>query len=216
LSEGTSAASAAGVARLGIFGGSFDPIHEAHLAVARAARDQARLDRVLVMVARASPLKGGTTAPADDRLAMARLAVAGERALEASDLELKREGPSYTIDTVREVRRLFPGAEIWLVIGSDSVVELPKWREGARLVGETHVLIAPRPEAKRERLAELAAAFGAEAVARLERGWLAMPEMPISSTEIRERLASGGDVRGLVPDAVARYARERGLYRAAP
>jgi nicotinate-nucleotide adenylyltransferase len=202
--------------RVGIFGGSFDPIHEAHLAVARAARDHARLDRVLVMVARIPPHKRTTFAPAEDRLAMARLAIAGERGLEVSDLELRREGPSYTIDTVEEVRRLIPGAEIALVIGSDSVMDLPKWREGARLVRETTVLVAPRPGSARARLAKLVPALGAEAVAGIEHGWLAIPEMPISSTDLRARFARGDDVAGLVPDAVARYAREHRLYRAAP
>lgn len=202
--------------RVGIYGGSFDPIHEAHLAVARAARDQAKLDRLLVMVARRPPHKAGNVAPAADRLAMVRLAIAGERAMEASDLELRREGPSYTIDTVEEVRRLHPGAQIALVIGSDSVVDLPKWRDGARLIRETDVLVAPRPGARRERLAELVPELGAEAVSKLDRGWLAFPETPISSTEVRARLARGDDASGLVPAAVLRYARERGLYRRAP
>src|SRR5262245_27543642 len=112
--------------RIGFFGGSFDPIHRGHLAVARAARDARGLDRVLLMVAARSPLKGESGAPAADRLAMARIACEGEERLEACDIELRRGGASYTVDTMRELRAEHPGAKLFLVLGSDSLLLFPR------------------------------------------------------------------------------------------
>jgi nicotinate-nucleotide adenylyltransferase len=199
--------------RLGVFGGSFDPIHEGHLAMARGARDAARLDRMMLVVAKVPPHKGATVASADDRLAMARLAVEGENGLEASDLELRREGPSYTIDTVRELQRHDPRAAIALLIGSDSLADLPKWKEARALLEEATPLIAPRRDADRGELQALRPSLGDVAVDRLERGWLDLPLRDVSSTEVRQRLAIGADASGLLPPAVLRYIRDHGLYR---
>ena len=200
--------------RIGLFGGSFDPIHEGHLAIARGARDAGRCERVLVMVARVPPHKATTAATAEDRLAMARLAVAGERGLEVSDLELRREGPSYTIDTVRELKRADARAEIALVVGSDSLPELPKWRDARALLAETVPLVAPRRGVGREVLERLRPALGDDAVERLSRGWLDLPLRDVSATDVRRRVAAGEPIEGLVPRPVAEYVRDHGLYRA--
>jgi len=203
--------------RLGLFGGSFDPIHFGHLAVARAARDELRLDRLLLMVAQVSPLKRRTSASGPDRLEMVRLALAEPGAdsarLEASELELRRPGPSFTIDTVSELRRAEPGAELVLVLGSDSLRELPRWRQARELLTSTTPIVAPREGVGREALGPLRDALGSELADRVAAGWLSMPEVPVSSTEVRRRLGVGESLAGLVPPAVISYISSHRLYR---
>lgn len=187
--------------RIGILGGSFDPVHLGHVALAEAARTGLRLDRVLLVVAASQPLKpGGPAAPAEDRYAMARLAARGRPGLEASDLELRRPGPSYTVDTLREVRAgLAPGDVLFLLLGADALADLPRWRESAEIRRLAAVAGWRRPEAPPP--------DGADVV--LE------DEGPgISSTEIRRRAAAGLPLDGLVPGDVAAYIASRGLYRA--
>ena len=185
--------------RLGILGGSFDPVHLGHIALAEAARDRLLLDRVLLVVAAAQPLKSpGPAAPAEDRYAMVRLAVRGRPGLEASDLELRRPPPSYTADTLREVRRgLPPSAEVFLLLGADALADFPRWREAEAIRGLATVVGCTRPGFP---------IHGGAAVA-LE---AATPE--VSSTDVRRRAAAGESLDGLVPDDVAAYVAARGLY----
>ena len=187
--------------RLGILGGSFDPVHLGHLALAEAARDRLGLDRVLLVVAAAQPLKpAGPAAAAEDRYAMVRLAVRGRRGLEASDLEIRRPPPSFTIDTLREVRRQFPdAAEVVLLLGADALEEFPRWREIGAVRTLARVVACPRPGAP--------APAGADEVLAAE-----TPE--VSSTEVRRRAAAGEPLAGLVPEDVEAYIRERRLYGA--
>jgi nicotinate-nucleotide adenylyltransferase len=204
---------AASLQRIGLFGGSFDPIHEGHLAVARGARDRLGLDRLILMVAAQSPLKKGSAAGAEDRLAMARLAVAGELGLEVSDLEVRRAGPSYTIDTLRGVAAANPRARLFLVLGSDSLATFPRWREAAALLAESTPVIAPRRGVGREALEPIRGLLGNEAAAALAAGWLDLPCVDVSATDVRARLADGRSVEGLVPKPVIAYIRERALYQ---
>ena len=187
--------------RLGILGGSFDPVHLGHLALAEAARDRLGLDRVLLVVAAAQPLKPqGPAAPAEDRYAMVRLAVRGRRGLEASDLELRRPAPSYTVDTLREIRRRFPDAsEVVLLLGADALEEFPRWRESGAVRALARMVACPRPGAP--------APTGAFEV-------LAADTPEASSTEVRRRAAAGEPLAGLVPGDVEAYIRERRLYGA--
>jgi nicotinate-nucleotide adenylyltransferase len=185
--------------RLGVLGGSFDPIHGGHLALAEAARDRLRLDRVLLVVAASQPLKpGGPVAPAEDRYAMVRLAVRGRPRLEASDLELGRPGPSWTVDTLREIRRRVPDAEaVFLLLGADALADFPRWREVEEIRRLARVVACPRPGSAAPRgVDELLDAATPDA----------------SSTEVRRRLAEGKSAEDLVPDDVLAYIRERGLY----
>jgi nicotinate-nucleotide adenylyltransferase len=186
--------------RIGVLGGSFDPVHLGHLALAEAARDRLRLDRVLLVVAAGQPLKaGGAAAPAEDRYAMVRLAVRGRPGLEASDLEFLRPAPSYTVDTLRELRRGLPaGAEVFLVLGADALADLPRWREAGEVRRLASVVGCGRPGSPPP--------AGADSLLEV-----ATPD--ISSTEVRRRAAAGEGLEGLVPDDVAAYIRERGLYR---
>jgi nicotinate-nucleotide adenylyltransferase len=198
--------------RIGIFGGSFDPVHEGHLAVARAAKEAFALDRVLWIVANRSPFKDGTTASGVDRLEMVRRAIAGLAGMEASDLELRRPGPSYTIDTVRAVRAENLDAELYLILGSDTLESFVKWREVKGLMELAAPIVVPRRGTGREVLTRCRETLG-DAAAKLESGWVDRPYVDVSSTEIRSRLTAGEALTGLVPKAVEAYVRERGLYR---
>ncbi len=182
--------------RLGILGGSFDPIHNAHLIVAQLAREALGLDRVLLVVSGSQPLKQGHGARAADRLRMVELAVAAIPGLEADGREVRRGGPSYMVDTLRELAAAHPGAELVLLLGADAAADLPHWRE---------------PEAI-ERLATVAVfRRGAGAT---QGAAFAVPDLDLSSTAIRDRLQAGLGVHGWVPDAVAGYISGLALYQA--
>jgi len=191
--------------RIGILGGSFDPVHAGHVGLAVAARERLRLDRVLLVPAASQPLKPrGAVAPAEDRYAMVLLAVRGRPGIEASDLELRRAGPSYTVDTLREVRRgLEPGDALLLLLGADALRDFPRWREAAAIPALAEVVAFPRPGVRPPRL---------PAGIRAER----VETQDVSSTEVRRRVAAGKGVEDLVGPEVAAYIAVRGLYRRGP
>ncbi|MGQ0614655.1 MAG: nicotinate (nicotinamide) nucleotide adenylyltransferase [Planctomycetaceae bacterium] len=195
--------------RLGIFGGSFDPIHRGHLALLEAARKARTLERVFVVPAGRPPHKrDGSCAPFEDRLAMVRLALAGRTGVEPLDWEGLREGPSYTIDTVEELARREGGAGLELLVGADMLADLPRWHRAAELASLVTVVAFARPGTPLERsLAAFRAAFpGREPVL------VPAPLLDISATEIRRRLGAGEAVRELLPPGVEAYARSKGLY----
>ena len=193
--------------RLGVLGGTFDPPHRGHLAVAEAAVERLGCDRVLLVVAndpwKKSPQRPVT--PAADRLALVQALVrdadpARRGALEASDMEIRRGGPSYTVTTLRELRAAHPDAELMLIVGRDLVDQLPSWHESAQI----------------ERLATIAVVDRPGFVSEARRGWhtVQMPLVDVSSTELRAALQSGDDTaRFLTPGVVAEI-RARNLYRA--
>lgn len=192
--------------RIGVYGGTFDPVHGVHLDVARAALQQAGLDEVLFVVSAAPPHKRhGVHARAEDRLAMveAALTEAGDPRLKASRIELDRPGPSYTADTLRDLHALNPGAELFLIIGADALRDLPGWREPDLILARAKLLAVPRP------------GFDPAAANTLDGHFqlLNFPAQDVSSTEIRARAASGSTLSGLVPAAVARIIEQRELYR---
>ncbi len=192
--------------RIGVFGGTFDPIHHVHLDIARAAREEAGLDRVLFVVAAEPPHKrGATCAPAEDRYRMVERALEGEPGLEASRIEMDREGPSYTVDTLEQLRERCPDAELFLILGVDSLADLPKWRDPDRIRARACILAVPRPGAP-EIPAELEGSY------RL----LHFVPSPVSSTEVRQRIADGTPLDDLIPAPVKSYILEKGLYDACP
>jgi nicotinate-nucleotide adenylyltransferase len=201
--------------REGILGGSFDPIHNAHLHVAREARRRLALDRVLFVPARVPPHKPVAAATsAERRLAMVKLAIAGEPGFEVSDVELRREGPSYTIDTVRsELDRLGADAEIFFLVGTDQALELDTWRRIDDLARLCTLVPVARPGFHLADLDRLARKLPAELAARIKSAALDTAPMDVSSTDIRRRVREGQSIADLVPPAVARYIREHGLYR---
>ncbi len=204
-----SLAQGAGAFNLGVFGGTFDPIHQGHLACAEMARDACGLDRVLFVVAPRPWMKQQQRlADAGMRLEMCRLAVAGNPAFEASSLELERPGVTYTSDTLRILRGALPGSvRLFFVIGADSLETLPGWRDADALASLATFVCVTRPgRPDDERLLERARARGF----RVE--WVDAPLLDISSSEVRRRVSEGKSVRYLVPDAVLDRIEEDGLY----
>ncbi len=201
--------------RLGLLGGSFNPIHTAHLRMAAAAREALRLDRVIFIPARMPPHKrSGDLAPESDRLEMARLAVAAEPACEVSDIEMRRPGPSYTIDTIEALRRASaPGDELFFLIGADTLLELPMWRQIGRLAALCKFTPMARPGVPPPDGGALADAVGREEAQAILARAVPLPPLDISSSDIRRRVAEGRPIGGLTPPAVEDYIRRRGLYR---
>lgn len=195
-----------------VFGGTFDPPHRGHVAIAQAAADLVGASSILVVPAAINPQRSGSPpAPAADRLAMTRLAFRHEPRAEVLDLEIARGGPSFTIDTLRELARLRPGIRFRLLIGGDQAVNFTTWREWREVERLAEPAIVARPPLDAAALtAELRRVHGAEAnrwTARI----LPVPTTPERSTAIREALAAGSATDDLDP-GVARYAVERGLW----
>jgi nicotinate-nucleotide adenylyltransferase len=202
-------------AKIGVLGGTFDPIHVGHVAVARAARRELGLDEVLVVPAARPPHKVGVTmAPAADRLAMVQLALAGEEGLAASRLEIDRAGPSWTIDTLTGLQQAggSNGREsmITLILSADAFAGLSTWHEPERVLRAARIAVAPRPGHAPPSLDVLSPELRAIAADTV---FLTGPSMDVSATEIRRRVASGLPIDGLVAPAVARYIEEHHLYR---
>lgn len=197
--------------RVGIFGGTFDPVHLGHLIVAQEVCFRARLDRLLFVPAGQPPHKPGrVVAPAVHRLAMLEAALAGNPTFAIARLEVERTGPSYSVDTVRALRaELGAAAELLFVLGSDQLAELPTWHKPGELLALCRVVAVPRPGATCD-LAALAAALPG---LRERLTWVPIPQIGISASEIRRRVAAGEPIRYLVPEAVAGYIAAHGLYR---
>ena len=190
--------------RIGIFGGSFDPVHNAHLALARLAVSELRLDELLWVPAGQPWQKTRPLTPAVHREAMLRLAIEAEPRFVLSRLELERGGPSYSVDTVRTLQAARPGARWFLVIGQDQYAAFHTWHDWQALLGRVTLAIANRPDA------ELAAD---PQVLRVAHEAVALPLMDISSTDIRARLHNGQRIADLVPAPVARYIARHHLYQ---
>ena len=197
--------------RLGVLGGSFNPIHHAHLFTAQEAAAALRLDQVLLVPAAQSPFKRQAEVSSADRLAMTRLAAARNPLLRVSSVDVDRPPPSYTVDTLALIQNAHPGALLHLILGIDALQDFLEWREPARLLDLARLLVVSRPGHKLHVPAEVERALGK----RAKRITLhEMPLLEVSSTEIRRRLKRGRPVRYLLPDAVERYIRDRGLYGA--
>ncbi len=201
--------------RVGLFGGTFDPIHIGHLISARAVAECLRLDQLILIPSAKPPHKHAeAVAEAGDRLEMVRLAIADEQAFELSDCEIRRAGPSYTIETVRHFRdRLAPEVELYWIIGADSLAELSIWHRIAELAELCQIVTACRCGFESPDLSPLTGLLDPQQIKRLEAGLLATPLIDISATQIRRRVSERLSIRWLVPPAVARYIEQRGLYR---
>jgi nicotinate-nucleotide adenylyltransferase len=200
--------------RIGILGGSFDPIHAGHLSVAQQVADRLKLDEVVLVPAGDPPHKHRKKlAPAADRLAMVKLAVRGLARLAVSDLELRRTGPSYSLDTVRALKaELGAEHEYFFIVGADTVGELPDWHRARELVAETAFAVAVRPGFEPD-FARAEKELGPAAAAKLRAALVEIQPCDISSTVVRQRIAAGENVTGLVRRDVAEYIAKRGLYR---
>ena len=194
--------------RIGLVGGTFDPIHLGHIAVAQAALDCGRLDRVLLVPSARPPHRRPAEASAEDRYQMARLAAAGLTRLEVSDLELRRAGPSYTVDTLAELLARHPAAELFLVLGWGAAREIRSWHQPERVLELARLIVVNRPGLPSPSADDLRAA-GLDP-ARVILCPASTPD--IKATQVRRVLAEHGRLDGLVRPEVARYLAERGLY----
>ena len=198
--------------RLGILGGTFDPIHMGHLITAEIVRVSAALDEIIFIPAARPPHKENKgEAPAEDRLLMVQCAVEGNPAFSVSDIELRREGPSYTVDTIAALSEQLGDAELFFITGADAMNDLYRWHDPVRLLHSCTFIVAARQgvELDESRLAEQ---FSPEQRSRIR--IVPTPHLEISSTVIRARVRAGRSIRYLVPRAVELYIEERGLYRA--
>jgi nicotinate-nucleotide adenylyltransferase len=213
--------------RAGLLGGTFDPVHVGHLDVAEAARRVLELDEVRLIPARVPPHRtAGARAPAEDRLAMVRLAVAGCPHLVASDLELRASGPSYTATTLRALgREGWRPAQLFFITGADAFAEIATWRDYPALLDLAHFAVVSRPglpaaalparlPALASRMVEAAAGGGARAAGEGPTAIFLIhaATRDVSSTEIRDRVEAGASLADLVPPRVADYIRRHGLY----
>jgi nicotinate-nucleotide adenylyltransferase len=203
------------VARIGILGGTFNPPHVGHLALARHAREELGLERVVLMPAHGAPHKPAAEDPGPDRrLEMCRLAVNGVEGLTSCALEIERAGPSYTVDTLRAINASHPDARLTFIVGADMASTLPAWREPGELLELAELAVAEREGAGRGDVLEaLAVLNGGSDGAPAGVSFLEMATVPVSSSLVRERAAGGEPIEELVGGAVAEYIAEHGLYR---
>src|SRR5581483_5624034 len=188
--------------RIGLFGGSFDPVHLGHLLVAQAALEEVGLERLFFIPAAQSPFKPGTVpTPAAERLRLLRLALAGQNRCEIDEQELQRGGISYTIETLRDYARRFPGVQLFYLIGADHVPSLTKWRAADELAGLAEFLVIPRPGQPQT---EFPSPFRGRALKGFPRG--------VSASEIRARVKAGLPIDHLVVPAVAEAIHKYRLY----
>ncbi|HRI15912.1 MAG TPA: nicotinate (nicotinamide) nucleotide adenylyltransferase [Verrucomicrobiota bacterium] len=189
--------------RVGLYGGSFDPVHLGHLLVAEAAIEELALDRLIFIPAAQSPFKPGSQpAPPALRTRLLRLALAGEPRFEVNDLELKRGGVSYSIDTVQAFVKRYPAATLFWLIGADHVVTLPTWRDAEDLARLIEFVVIPRPGAE-------APPLPPPFRLRHLRGW----PLSVSASEIRQRILEGRPITHLVPAEVAEAISAEAMYR---
>ena len=195
---------------VGVFGGTFDPIHHGHLALAEEAREALGLASVMFVPAATPPHKPGRRiAPAEDRLAMVEAAIAGNPGFGCARLEIDRPGPSYTVDTLEGLHDSHDAEHLWLILSSEALAGLPSWREPERVLELARLAVLPRG-------GELAIDerwVGEHFPGREDRfRFLPGPLLPISGSVVRQRVAAGRSIRYLVPDAVARYIAQHRLY----
>lgn len=196
--------------RVGVLGGSFDPIHIGHLILAEEARDQLGLEVVYFVPAGEPPHKRDRRlAPAEDRIAMIELAIEGNAQFRVSRVDVDRPGPHYTVDMVQIIQgQLPPGCVLYFLMGFDSLTELPTWHEPAKLIAACHLVALTRHDIEVD-WAKLEAALPG---IRQRVTLLDMPELEIASHQLQDRICQGRSIRYLVPDEVGEYIREKGLY----
>jgi len=191
--------------RIGLMGGTFDPIHHGHLVAAEEVRYAFSLDKVVFVPAgRPWQKSEGSVTPAELRHEMTRIATADEAAFEVSRVEIDRSGPTYTVDTLREFRACAPAAELFFITGSDAILQILTWKDADDALGLATFVAVTRPTH------DLSAVKNLPGNIKL----LEIPALAISSTDIRRRVAEGRPIRYLLPDPVASFIDEHGLYRA--
>lgn len=203
--------------RILLFGGSFNPLHLGHLIIGRHVAEQLGVEQLTLVPSASPPHKiGQRLAPATDRLAMCRLLADDDSQFAVCDWEISQPGPNYTLNTIRHFRETHgAGAELYWIVGMDSLNELGTWHRARELVDACRIVTAARPGFECPDAAVLGRSFSPEQVTRLQQHVIMGPRIDIASTEIRARVRAGRSIRHLVPDVVARYIGEQGLYREA-
>ena len=199
--------------RIGVFGGSFDPVHLGHLILAEQCREQANLDHVLFIPAPRPPHKNRQLTPFAQRVEMLDLALSGHRAFRIDELEKDRPGPSYTVDTLAELQARDPDAELCLIIGGDAVADLPTWYQPRAIVERATLVVAARQGWEMPSVQEFRDRLALAKEAELRHQIVSIPLIAISSTEIRQRVAANRTIRYLVPRAVEVYIENKQLYK---
>jgi nicotinate-nucleotide adenylyltransferase len=200
--------------RVGIFGGTFDPIHHGHLILAEQCREQGRLEQVWFVPAPRPPHKNdGTLTRFDQRVEMIQLAIAGQAAFRVDEIEKERTGPSFTVDTVTELRRRHPADDFYLLVGSDTLAEIHTWYEPVRLLRMVGLLAMTRPGHPTRTAEQIRALLRLPESASVRVDMVETPLIDISSHDLRNRAAAGRSLRYLLPRAVEIYVAEKQLYR---
>ena len=211
--------------RIGILGGTFNPVHNGHLKIAEAAQKKLGLEKVIFVPCARPPHKTGERLPPPaDRYEMTRIAVKGSAGFSISDSEIRRKGKSYTIDTVRAFRKADPGSEYCFIIGADTLLEIPTWREYRKLLKECRFVVVNRPGfqnvPKGSFRAKCPKGIHSDKMSRRDplgqSAKLTMIKIPgteVSSSEIRKRVKAGRSIKTLVPSCVEKYITEKGLYK---
>ena len=198
--------------KIGVLGGTFDPVHRAHIAAAEAARGTLGLDRVLLVPAGQPMSKPNRpVTQAEHRINMLRLAIKGKPGLEISDIEIKRPGPSYTIDTITELKQTWGDeTEIYFILGCDSLLQIPQWKDPSRLAAICRLVAVPRPGCPAPDMKSLE-----KKVPGITRSviFLDHPNLDLSATDIRERIANGKSTDDYIPEPVAEYIQKHELYQ---
>jgi nicotinate-nucleotide adenylyltransferase len=201
------------VMRVGVFGGTFDPVHYGHLILAEQCRQQGRLDEVLFVPAAQPPHKPRPSARFEQRVEMLALALAGNPAFRIEEVEKERDGPSYTVHTLAELHRRRPSDEYLLLIGGDAIRDLHIWHEPRRILELAGLLVVGRPNSPPPDRDELRARLGLPAGAVVRMDVVHAPLIDISSHELRRRAAEGISIRYLLPRAVECYIHNKRLYQ---
>lgn len=200
--------------RIGIFGGTFDPVHLGHLILAEQARDQGRLDEVWFVPAPRPPQKEGVAVTRfDARVEMLAIAIAGHAAFCVDELEKERAGPSFTVDTLAELRRRHPEHTFFLLVGGDALVDMPLWRNPQGIVAQAGLLVMARPGNAPVSVEEMRRRLALPDDLPLSLEVMQTPQIDIASRDLRRRVAEGRSIRYLVPRGVEAYILEKGLYR---
>jgi len=202
--------------RLGIFGGSFDPVHNGHLLLAECCREQCRLDEVWFLPAAAPPHKlGHVLAPAKARIEMLELAISGHESFRVSPLEIERGGVSYTVETLRTISSQQPQAALFLLMGADSLRDLPTWREPAEILRLAVPAVVRRAGSAEPDFGPLAGLVDSARLEGIKSSQVEMPQVELSSTDLRQRASEGRSLRYRTPRSVEKYIETQGLYRGA-
>ncbi|NUQ35977.1 MAG: nicotinate (nicotinamide) nucleotide adenylyltransferase [Planctomycetaceae bacterium] len=198
--------------RIGLLGGTFNPPHFGHLALAESARERHKLHEIRFVITAAPPLKDAPDVAVEHRVAMVKVAISDNPEFAMEECELKRKGTSYSIDTVKELKGSHLGAEFFWVIGADQLEKLHQWKSAQELVQLVRFVVALRPPRSKAVFGGLAGHFSEAVIAQLRNDAIDMPQMDISSSDIRARAARGQSVRYLLPEAVRAYIEKHRLY----